>query len=81
VIELDGNDFHFSRLQLRGVHSIPNLGWPQAIDLLKRGVIDPDLFISHTFGFDEVPEAVRFAATARSETVKVMVDVAGGAEG
>lgn len=81
VIKLDGNDFHFKRLQLRGVHSIPNLGWPQAIELLKRGVIDPALFISHTFAFDEVPEAVRFAATARSETVKVMVDVAGGVRG
>ncbi|MGC9349205.1 MAG: zinc-dependent alcohol dehydrogenase [Anaerolineae bacterium] len=77
TIKLDGNDFHFKRLQLRGVHSIPNLGWPQALDLLRRRVIDPDLFISHTFPFEEVPEAVRFAATARSETVKVMVDVAG----
>jgi threonine dehydrogenase-like Zn-dependent dehydrogenase len=74
---LDGNDFHFKRLQLRGVHSIPNLGWPQALDLLRARVIDPDLFISHTYAFDEVPDAVRFAATARSETVKVMVDVAG----
>jgi L-iditol 2-dehydrogenase len=81
AIKLDGNDFHFKRLQLRGVHSIPNLGWPQAVELLKTGVIDPDLFISHTFAFDEVPEAVRFAATARTETVKVMVDVGGGAGG
>jgi L-iditol 2-dehydrogenase len=77
TIKLDGNDFHFKRLQLRGVHSIPNLGWPQALDLLRARVIDPDLFISHTYAFDEVPDAVRFAATARSETVKVMVDVAG----
>ena len=73
-IRLDGNEFHFKRLQLRGVHSTPNLGWPQALDLLARRVIDPDLFISHTFPFDQTPEAIRFAATARSETVKVMVD-------
>ncbi len=75
-IRLDGNDFHFKRLQLRGVHSIPNLGWPQAVELLGDRVIDPDLFISHTYGFHQVPEAVRFAAEARSETVKVMVDYA-----
>lgn len=73
-IELDGNAFHFKRLQLRGVHSIPNLGWPQAIELLSAKVIDPDLFISHTYPFDQIPEAVRFSAAARSETVKVMVD-------
>ncbi len=73
-IELDGNAFHFKRLQLRGVHSIPNLGWPQALELLSTKVIDPDLFISHTYPFDQIPEAVRFSAEARSETVKVMVD-------
>jgi L-iditol 2-dehydrogenase len=73
-IRLDGNEFHFKRLQLRGVHSTPNLGWPQAIDLLARRAIDPDLFISHTYPFAQTPEAIRFAATARSEAVKVMVD-------
>jgi L-iditol 2-dehydrogenase len=73
-IELDGNAFHFNRLQLRGVHSVPNLGWPQALELLSTKVIDPDLFVSHTYPFDQVPEAVRFSAEARSETVKVMVD-------
>jgi len=74
TIKLDGNDFHFKRLQLRGVHSIPNLGWPQALDLLHRKVIDPDLFISHDYPFDKTPEAVQFAAKARAETVKVMVN-------
>jgi L-iditol 2-dehydrogenase len=73
-IVLDGNDFHFKRLQLRGVHSIPNLGWPQAVELLANGTIDPALFISHTYPFNQVPEAIRFAVRARSETVKVMVD-------
>ena len=74
MIHLDGNDFHFKRLQLRGVHSVPNLGWPQAIQLLRDRVIDPELFISQTYAFSQVPEAVKFAANARSETVKVMVD-------
>jgi L-iditol 2-dehydrogenase len=73
TVKLDGNDVHFKRLQLRGVHSIPNLGWPQALDLLASGVIDPDLFISHVYPFERVPEAMKFAARARSETVKVMV--------
>ncbi len=76
MIRLDGNAFHFKRLQLRGVHSIPNLGWPQALDLLARRVIDPDVFISHVYPFAQVPEALRCAAEARSEAVKVMVDFA-----
>jgi len=73
-ITLDGNAFHFKRLQLRGIHSIPNLGWPQALRLLADRVIDPDLFITQTYRFESVPDAIRFAATARSETVKVMVE-------
>jgi L-iditol 2-dehydrogenase len=73
TITFDGNDFHFRRLQLRGVHSIPNLGWPKALDLLRRRLIDPADFISHRFGFDEVPEAVMLAAKNRTDTVKVMV--------
>lgn len=73
TIKIDGNAFHFNRLQLRGVHSIPNLGWPQAIDLLKDKIIDPELFISHHYTFDKVPQAIQFAAKARSQTVKVMV--------
>jgi L-iditol 2-dehydrogenase len=72
-ISFDGNDFHFRRLQLRGVHSIPNLGWPKALDLLQRRVIDPDDFISHRFSFNQVPEAIACAIEQRSETVKVMV--------
>ena len=74
-ITLDGNAFHFNRLQLRGVHSIPNLGWPQAVDLLTRRVIDPDLWITQVFPFAETPEAVRFSANHHAETVKVMVDI------
>ena len=56
------------------MHSIPNLGWPQAVELLADGAIDPELFITHTYPLDQVPEAVKLAARARSETVKVMVD-------
>ncbi len=73
-IVLDGNAFHFNRLTLRGVHSIPNLGWPQAIDLLKSRAIDPDLFITQVYPFRQVPEAVRFAADNHDKAIKVMVD-------
>jgi L-iditol 2-dehydrogenase len=73
-IVLDGNAFHFKRLQLRGVHSVPNLGWPQALEMLRTKVIDPDLFISQVYPFSRVPEAVRLVAGDRSSTVKVMVD-------
>jgi L-iditol 2-dehydrogenase len=77
TIHLDGNEFHFKRLQLRGVHSVPNLGWPQAVELLEAKTIDSEILISHTFPFDQVPEAVRFSARERSRVIKAMVEFGG----
>jgi L-iditol 2-dehydrogenase len=74
MITVDGNAFHFNRLQLRGVHSIPNLGWPQALSLLRSRQIDPAVFITQVYPFSQVPEAVSFAAAKHDKAVKVMVD-------
>ncbi len=73
MVTFDANEFHFKRLQLRGCHSIPNLMYPVAIDLIRRRVIDPALFVTHRFPLDKTPEAIKFAAEKRSEIVKVMV--------
>jgi L-iditol 2-dehydrogenase len=73
TISFDANDFHFKRLQLRATHSIPNLRFPTAIDLVKSRAIDPDLFISHTFEFGGLPEALRTAEKDKETAVKVVV--------
>ncbi len=75
MLTFDANAFHFKRLQLRATHSIPNLRFPLAIDLLRRGVIDPEIFISHTFAFDDLPEAMKTAETAKESAVKVMIEM------
>lgn len=74
-ITFDANEFHFKRLQLRATHSIPNLRFPLAIDLLKRKVIDPGAFITHTFPFDSLSEALRVAETDKEHVVKVMIEM------
>lgn len=74
-IAFDANAFHFKRLQLRATHSIPNLRFPLAIDLLKRKAIDPDPFITHTFPFAELPRAMHVAETDKANVIKVMIDM------
>lgn len=73
TVSFDANDFHFKRLQLHATHSIPNLRFPIAIDLVKRGAIDADRFISHTFQFGDLPEALRTAEQDKATVVKVVV--------
>jgi L-iditol 2-dehydrogenase len=76
MISFDANDFHFKRLQLHATHSIPNLRFPIALDLVKSKAVDPDLFISHTFAFDDLPEALRIAENDKERAVKVVVTMA-----
>ena len=73
TITFDANAFHFKRLQLRGTHSIPNLRFPIAIDLLKKNVINPEQFITHTFKFDELPEALKVAENDKENVIKVVI--------
>lgn len=72
-ITFDANAFHFKRLQLRATHSIPNLKFPIAIDLIQRNVIDVDDFVSHTFPFSETAEALKVAAREKATAIKVVV--------
>jgi L-iditol 2-dehydrogenase len=77
AVSFDANEFHFKRLSLKATHSIPNLRFPIAIDLLKRKAVDPDLLISHTFGFSDLPDAMKTAEQEKKSVVKVVVRMEG----
>lgn len=72
-IRFDANEFHFRRLQLRATHSIPNLRFPMAIDMLQRGIVDGERLISHTYKLQNVARAMRTAATDKKKAIKVVV--------
>jgi L-iditol 2-dehydrogenase len=73
-ITFDANEFHFQRLQLRATHSIPNLGFPLAMDLLSRGVFRTEEFVTHRLPLARVAEAMQLAARDKGNVIKVMVD-------
>lgn len=77
IITFDANAFHFKRLQLRATHSIPNLRYPIAIDLLKRKVINADDFVTHTFPLSEVGKALKIAETDKEHVIKVVILIEG----
>jgi threonine dehydrogenase-like Zn-dependent dehydrogenase len=73
----DANQFHYKRLQLRGIHSLPNRRFPMAIDLLARRVIDGRQFVSQTFALEKAQEALSTAAFDKEQALKVMVVMEG----
>jgi L-iditol 2-dehydrogenase len=74
TILLDINAFHFQKLQLRASHAIPNHFFPIALDLLARGVINPDRLITHTFHLSEYRRAFEIAEKTDECVGKVMIE-------
>ena len=72
MCRFNANDFHFKKLQLRASFASPALYGPLALDCLRRGIINPDLMISHHFALDDIDAALR---TARQDpdAIKVVV--------
>jgi threonine dehydrogenase-like Zn-dependent dehydrogenase len=69
---IDINDFHFKKLQLRASFASPALFTPLALSYLRNGVIDGEALISHRFPLEKIESAME---TARNDpsAVKVMV--------
>ena len=74
VVALDWDAIHGKNIQIRPMGDTPG-HLPQAIDLLRRGVIDPARFITHTFPRAQITEAFTCNEQRRDEVVKVVVEV------
>ncbi len=72
-LTFDVNAFHFKKLQLRASHAIPNHYFPMALDLLARGVVNPDLVVSHTFSLAEYEQAFQTLTDSQQAVSKVII--------
>jgi L-iditol 2-dehydrogenase len=73
VISFDANRFHTKKLQLRSSYAAPGIYFPNAMDLIKSGVIDTELLVSHTFHLDVISSMMKTLATDRSAVVKCVM--------
>ncbi|HBC87659.1 MAG TPA: hypothetical protein DCZ94_11940 [Lentisphaeria bacterium] len=71
-ISLDGNAFHFKKLQLRASFASPAMFGPMAIEYLEKGIIDGKRLISHTFPLAELAKGMEVAAKDL-DAVKVVI--------
>jgi L-iditol 2-dehydrogenase len=73
-VELDVNEFHFKKLQLRASHAIPDVRFPAILDALRDGSIDASLLVTHVFKLEESARALQVAASRDEPVIKVVVD-------
>lgn len=73
TFNLDANEFHFKRLQLRASFAVPALFIPQALTLLKERTIDGKILISHRFPLKEISRAMEVAKDEKEKAIKVVI--------
>ncbi len=76
-VALDWDTVHDKNVQIRPMGDTPGM-LPQAIELLRRGTLDPAALITHTFPREEIPAAFALNETARDRVGKVVIAVGGG---
>ena len=70
---LDTSRFFFSEHQL--VASVgAQESFPRALRLLEEGLVDAAALVTHRFGLEDAPEAVRTAEERRGGALKVLVE-------
>jgi L-iditol 2-dehydrogenase len=74
LITFDADTFHAKHLQLRSYDG-PAKFFPKAMNLLERGLVDADEFISHVFTLDSLKDALRTMAEDKTNAIKVSVKI------
>ncbi len=74
MVELDIVSAASNEIDIRGQFRYANC-YPSAIALTAAGRIDVKSLVTHHFPLSHTSEALRFADEAKSEALKVMVDV------
>lgn len=72
-VTFNADAFHFKKLQLRASFASPAHYGAEALELLKSKVVDPALFISHTFKLDDLGKAIEAAKS--NSALKVVVQI------
>ncbi len=73
VIDLDVNDMIFRKITLRPTFAEPAINFPVSNHLLKEGLIDPGMLVTHTFGFDRAKETMEAIIDGTEPIIKAVM--------
>jgi len=71
VAPLDVNQIVFGKIDVKGVIAEPAMHFRQAIELLKTGAVDPDVFLTDFVTFDDFPDRIRGVLERKIPSVKI----------
>ena len=72
-IEIDVNDLIFRKITLVPTFAEPAINFPLSNRLLRDGLVDASLLVSHTFGFDEAKETMRAIVDGTQPIIKAVM--------
>lgn len=73
VIPLDTHALHFGKKQLRSSFASPALYLPEALQLLRTGIVPAHEIVSHRFPLSRIADALQVAKYDRATACKVLV--------
>jgi threonine dehydrogenase-like Zn-dependent dehydrogenase len=73
VINLDVNDMIFRKITLRPTFAEPAINFPISNRLLRDGLIDANLLITHRFGFENATDVMRSVVDGSQPVIKAVM--------
>mgnify|MGYP006284820505 FL=1 len=71
-VELDFNQVHFNKLQIKATHAIPNRFYPLALDYINKGIITKEDFVTDIFDFKNIQNG--FERAKDKDTIKTLIN-------
>ena len=75
IVNINLNEFHLRRLQLRSSYAAPATRFPLAERLLAAREIDPVKFITHRFPFEQLETTLHLVADQSDGVVKAVTEI------
>ena len=73
IIDLDVNDMIFRKISLIPKFAEPAINFPVSNSLLKKGLVDAQALITHTFGFDDAVKTMKSIIDGSEPVVKAVM--------
>jgi threonine dehydrogenase-like Zn-dependent dehydrogenase len=73
VIDLDVNDMIFRKISLVPTFAEPAINFPISNRLLKDGLVDAGMIVTHTFGFDNAKEVMQAVVDGSQPIIKAVM--------
>jgi threonine dehydrogenase-like Zn-dependent dehydrogenase len=73
AISIDINDLVFRKISLIPTFAEPAINFPVANRLLREGLVDPNLLVSHLFGFNETEDIMKAIIDGTEPIIKAVM--------